>query len=88
MASTASATARRARVGSEFKVNTHTENYQAQTSVSGLGGGGFVVTWESVQDGSFQGVYGQRYSAAGARVGSEFRVNTYTASYQGSPCRC
>src|SRR5205085_8521011 len=48
--------------------------------------GDFVVTWSSVgQDGSGYGIYAQRYSAAGAPLGSEFRVNTYTTSDQSQP---
>ena len=36
--------------------------------------GDFVVAWDSFgQDGSANGVYGQRYNAAGAAQGSEFR---------------
>ena len=75
-----------ARFGGEFLVNTHTANHQEYPSVASLDDGGFVVTWQSkVQDGSEYGVYGQRYSAAGARAGGEFRVNTYTASLQKAP---
>jgi acyl dehydratase len=75
-----------ARAGGEFRVNTYTTNDQRFTSVAALGNGGFVVTWQSNgQDGSVDGVYGQRYSAAGARVGGEFRVNTATASWQEGP---
>lgn len=74
------------RVGGEFRVNTYTTNNQDRPSVAGLGNGGFVVTWNSYgQDGSNGGVYGQRFSAAGVRVGAEFRVNTYTTNYQYSP---
>src|SRR5207247_2097696 len=36
----------------------------------------------SAQDGSNTGVYAQRYNAAGVAQGSEFRVNTTTASAQ------
>ena len=39
----------------------------------------------SGQDGSGFGVYAQRYNASGAAVGSEFRVNTTTASNQSAP---
>jgi hypothetical protein len=37
------------------------------------------------QDGSAQGVFGQRFASNGARLGSEFQVNSYTESAQGSP---
>jgi hypothetical protein len=73
-------------VGSEFQVNSYTTNDQASSRVTGLSGGGFVVTWESYgQDGDGYGVYGQAYSAAGTAVGSEFRVNGYTTGSQASP---
>ncbi|MDH6059449.1 DUF4347 domain-containing protein, partial [Chrysosporum bergii ANA360D] len=49
------------KVGSEFQVNTYASNAQANPSITTLKDGGFVVTWQSdVQDGSGNGVYGQR----------------------------
>jgi hypothetical protein len=48
--------------------------------------GNFVVIWQSTnQDGSDRGVFGQRYASTGAPLGPEFRVNTYTTSYQFNP---
>jgi hypothetical protein len=71
------------RAGAQFKVNTHTANDQGNAVVAPLSGGGFVVIWQSTgQDGSERGVYGQRYSSAGARIGGEFRVNTTKAKSQ------
>jgi len=73
-------------VGSEFQINTYTDNQQQNSSVTSLADGGFVVTWQSNgQDGSYDGIYGQRYDAAGNTVGSEFQINTYTDSTQSSP---
>ena len=70
-------------VGSEFRVNSTTTNWQSHGVVTGLVGGGFVVTWESNdQDGSNKGVYGQMYDENGNEVGSEFKVNTTVASEQ------
>jgi flagellin-like hook-associated protein FlgL len=41
------------------------------------------VAWESTgQDGSGDGVYGQRYDASAAPIGPEFQINTHTASEQ------
>jgi hypothetical protein len=72
--------------GGEFRVNTYTTNLQRFPQVGMDGGGNFVVVWESVdQDGSGPGVFGQRYDAAGARLGEEFRVNTYTTGRQSLP---
>ena len=51
-------------LGSEFRVNTHTTDNQASASVASIGGGTFVVAWQSSgQDGSAYGVFSQRYSA-------------------------
>ena len=73
-------------VASEFQINTHTSDGQEQVHVEGLKDGGFVASWGSYyQDGSQSGVYAQRYSASGETLGSEFRVNTYTNSYQLAP---
>jgi len=48
--------------------------------------GNFVVVWHSLQqDGAQMGVFGQRYASTGAPLGGEFRVNTYTTSYQQLP---
>jgi hypothetical protein len=48
--------------------------------------GNFLIVWASqFQDGSLDGVYGQRFDAAGAPQGVEFRVNTHTANEQGQP---
>jgi len=70
-------------VGTEFQVNTYTQNSQDLSHVTGLVGGGFVVTWSSEnQDGSGYGIYGQRYNSEGFPVGTEFQVNTYTQNDQ------
>lgn len=71
--------------GSEFIINTTTENSQIHPSVSGLTGGGFVVTWDSYeQDGELNGIYAQRFDASGVAVGGEISVNTTTAKSQDS----
>ena len=74
-------------VGSpESQVNSYTTGDQTEPSVAELAGGGFVVAWASLgQDGDSYGIYGQRYDAGGAAVGSEFQVNSTTASYQSRP---
>jgi hypothetical protein len=40
---------------------------------------------ESCQDGSNDGIFGQRYDSAGATLGTEFRVNLFTTNGQRSP---
>ena len=50
-------------LGPEFRVNTYTSFHQFVPAVSADSSGHFVVVWTSdVQDGSYVGVYGQRYS--------------------------
>src|SRR5207244_3553566 len=64
-------------LGPEFRVNTYTTNAQGYPSVAADPSGNFVVGWDSPQDGSGYGVFGQRYASSGAPVGPEFLVNTY-----------
>jgi hypothetical protein len=72
--------------GSEFRVNTRTSADQFDASVAMDADGDFVITWTSdYQDGSYFGVYAQRYNAAGTKQGGEFRVNTTTADEQFEP---
>jgi hypothetical protein len=81
------------KVGSEFRVNTWTTDEQTDPSITSLSNGGFVVVWQSwcestgctAQDGSGYGIYGQRFDSNGNKVGSEFRVNTWTTDDQDSP---
>jgi len=69
--------------GTEFLVNSYTTSFQFQPSMAADASGNFVVVWVSnAQDGSAYGVFGQRFDAAGAAQGGEFRVNTYTTGYQ------
>ena len=74
--------------GGEIHANTTTDGQQRQGSVAMDADGDFVVTWHSYyQDpnAGLTGIYGQRYSAAGAPLDGEFRVNTTTANHQRYP---
>ncbi|MGE0638685.1 MAG: hypothetical protein AB7G12_04715 [Thermoanaerobaculia bacterium] len=72
--------------GDEFHVNTYTTADQKGVSVAAEPGGEFAAVWWSVgQDGSAEGVYTQRYSAAGVPIGDEERVNSTTAGQQWRP---
>ena len=72
--------------GPEFRVNTFTTGVQGEAAVSSDANGDFVVTWLSFgQDGSSDGIFGQRFAASGAPLGPEFRVNTYFTSDQNYP---
>ena len=73
-------------VGGEFLVSITTADHQLNPAVAMDAAGNFVITWQSnLQDGDSYGVYAQRYDAAGVAQGTEFRVNSTIADYQGSP---
>ncbi len=73
-------------VGKQFAVNTTTKDDQSLPSVAGLSDGSFVVVWQSkLQDGSGLGVYAQLFTSAGAKSGSEVKVNSYTKGDQWQP---
>src|SRR4051794_8726298 len=73
-------------MGTEFLVNTATLNYQFGSSVTALSNGGFVVTWLDTSgeggDSSSTGVKAQVFDASGAKLGTEFLVNTVTDGAQ------
>jgi hypothetical protein len=70
----------------EIKANQFSTGDQRAPAVGMDSTGNFVVAWESgVQDGAFYGIYARRYSAAGAPLANEFRVNTTTADQQRAP---
>jgi VCBS repeat-containing protein len=73
------------KLGTETPVNTHTTNYQTNPQITALRDGGWVITWESLdQDGASFGVYAQAYDADGSELGGETRVNSSTAGDQHS----
>ncbi|NJL09007.1 MAG: hypothetical protein HC900_12785, partial [Methylacidiphilales bacterium] len=75
--------------GGEFLVNTQTASDQWYPTITGLSNGGFVVTWTdysgTLGDSSGSSIKAQVYDASGAKVGSEFLVNTETAGWQEYP---
>jgi hypothetical protein len=73
-------------LGPEFLVNSYTTNTQFIPAVSADSAGNFAVVWQSTgQDGSIDGVFGQRFASSGAPLGPEFRVNSYTTGQQVAP---
>jgi hypothetical protein len=65
-------------LAAEFQVNTYTTGGQTFPKLAMRAGGEFVVVWSSgVQDANTPGIFGQRFDAAGGRVGVEFEVNDY-----------
>ncbi|MEM9885905.1 MAG: 3-coathanger stack domain-containing protein [Bacteroidota bacterium] len=74
-------------IGTEFQINTYTNNSQLNPAVAMDEEGNFVVVWSSFgQDGSDYGIYGQRYDNSGSKIGGEFQINTFTVGTQSSPC--
>jgi hypothetical protein len=74
------------RSGKEFQVNTYTTGTQRYARPAMDPDGNFIVVWSSYpQDGSSNGVFGQRFTATGGRRGGEFLVNTYTTGLQSQP---
>jgi hypothetical protein len=69
--------------GGEFRVNTFTAGRQMFPAAASDADGDFVITWtDGGLDGSFSGVYAQRFNSAGIPQGGEFRVNTFTTDRQ------
>ena len=72
--------------GGEFQINTYTTSSQRDAAIASSGNGAFVVVWSSYgQDGDRSGIYGQRYDRFGAKVGSEFPVNSDSTGDQQRP---
>lgn len=69
--------------GSEFQVNTATLLNQRSPSTAMDADGDFVVVWSSDgQDGSGNGIFGQRFDSDGIAQGAEFQINRTTFSNQ------
>lgn len=67
-------------VGGEFLTNSVTANNQNTPAITGLPNGGFVVAWTN-QGSVAPDVKAQVYDANGAKVGSEFLVNSASANF-------
>jgi hypothetical protein len=64
-------------LGPEFQVNTATVRPSQRTDVAVLPSGEFLVVWEDVASFATD-VQAQLHDAAGARIGSEFQINTFS----------
>lgn len=72
--------------GGEFQINTHTTWDQADPDVDVAANGSFVVVWRSYgQDGSSNGIYGQRFDPNHSPAGEEFQVNSIITGNQTEP---
>jgi hypothetical protein len=69
--------------GTEFQVNTLTQNQQRAPSVSMDADGDFVVAWQG-RPGSWD-IFGQQFDAAGSPIGSEFQINRESTGNQTGP---
>jgi len=64
-------------------VNSTIGEYQRGQKITALDNGGFVITWNSLnQDGSRFGVYARVYDANGVAMAPEFQVNSHTQNNQ------
>lgn len=67
-------------------VNTYSQGNQIDPAVTCLTDGTVVIVWSSYgQDGSLYGVYAQRFTSAGGKLGGEFQVNQTTLNNQRTP---
>jgi len=71
-------------LGTEFRVNTNTTNGPRLPVLAADAAGNFLVVW--IADDGAPGdvnLFAQRFAAAGAPLGPQFRVNTWTTFPQG-----
>jgi len=73
--------------GPEIQFNMHTTGDQVRPKVAMDAKGDYVVVWTDYSglDGSGQGIFAQRYTAASVPQGGNFRVNAYTTGNQFRP---
>ncbi|MDH7501478.1 MAG: fibronectin type III domain-containing protein [Verrucomicrobiota bacterium] len=73
-------------VTDDILVNTFTTGQQGTPAIARLKDGSVAVVWVSYdQDGSMQGVFSQRLSSAGQKLGAETQVNQFNVYNQRSP---
>jgi hypothetical protein len=73
-------------LGNELPVNTYTTSLQDSAAIASAGDGTFTIVWASFgQDGSENGIFGERFDVSGAKLGVEFAVNSYTPKNEGRP---
>jgi len=70
----------------EFQANTHKSNKQENPDIAMDAQGNFVVVWNSyLQDGSSNGIFGQRFDSNCKPASGEFQINTETSGNQREP---
>ena len=71
---------------SDLLVNTYTNSHHIDPVLICLTDGNVVMTWSSFdQDGSMQGLFAQRFSPSGQKIGGEFPITQTTAYNQRTP---
>ena len=72
----------------DVRANSFTNDYQLNPGVTTLANGDVVVVWSSRNQesaASMQGVFAQRFSATGQKLGGEFQINEFTSNNQRTP---
>jgi hypothetical protein len=73
-------------IGPEFPASETAVSHQSDATLAVLKDGSVVVVWaEDKRDGNMQGIFAQRFTAAGTRIGATFQVNTVTYLNQRTP---
>lgn len=73
-------------VGHEQRANHYFKSVQRDPAIATLSSGNVILVWSSLgQDGSMQGIYGQRFSPSGDKLGAEFLVNQLLPFNQRTP---
>ncbi|MFO1487036.1 MAG: hypothetical protein U1F65_01025 [Verrucomicrobiota bacterium] len=71
-------------LGLDQLVNSSTKNYQADPALTVLANGNVVVVYSTHNPTTLQDVFGQVFSPAGAKIGTEFQISQFTARNQRS----
>ena len=72
--------------GSEFRLNSYSEEDEYDPDVAALSNGGFVAVWYASEfDDNDKVIVGQRFNAAGKQVGKDTMLNQYITGTQENP---
>lgn len=70
------------KVGGEFIVNTHTTGHQTLPNIVELADGGFLIAWTDANKAGGGDIYGQRYDANGAKIGTHIAISENNTGLQ------
>jgi hypothetical protein len=72
--------------GPEISASETAVSHQSDAALAVLKDGSVIVVWsEDKRDGNMQGIFAQRFTAAGSRIGTTFQVNTVSYLNQRNP---